>query len=356
MKLLNKIIITLNLFLIIGCGQPTDSYNAANSTNDTPKDAGIKPKADISKKIDIYFSKTQGVKSDGVDELIINDIKSAKRSIYLAMYNFTNDDIEHALVTASRRGVDVKVVTDDDQHQNVDVNLYDELEQAGIDVEDDEGFGKGLMHNKILVIDSSISWSGSANFTNASFYGNWENFVRCTDKDVVTKYKEQIDELLNKEELAGFLSRDNLELYFSPEDRFKTSKLLKLIDDAKSSINFMVFLINDKDIKDALLRAKNRGLDIHGVFDKEQTSFQSRYTQYNNLKDANIDVKQIGDRWHKLHNKVIIIDKETVVTGSYNFSYSSDHKNNENSIVMHNQKIAKQYLDKFSEIYKKASN
>ena len=357
MKLLNNIIITLNLFLIIGCGQPTNSYNAASdSTNSVPKDTGNKPETDISKKIDVYFSKTQGRKRGGVDELIINDINSAKNSIYLAMYNFTNDEIEAALVNAHKRGIVVKVVTDDDQHENTDVNLYDELEQSGIEVEDDEGFGKGLMHNKILVIDSAISWSGSANFTNASFYGNWENFVRCTDADIVGKYREQIDELLNQEQLSGAFKKDNIELYFSPEDSFKTSKLLKLIGKAKSTINFMVFLINDKDIKDALIRAKNRGVEIRGLFDKKQTSFQSRYTQYNNLKDANIDVKLIGDSWHKLHNKVIIIDQETIVTGSYNFSYTSDHKNNENSLVITNKKIAKQYTDKFNEIYQKAGD
>ena len=350
MKKLHKLIIALSLIILVGCEQPLNNYDTSNSTLKTTQ-----LKTDASKNIKIYFSKTKGSKSGGVDEVIINDINSAKKSIYLAMYNFTNDDIEHALVSAYRRGIDVKVVTDDKQHQDVDVNLYDELESEGIEVEDDEGFGRGLMHNKILVIDSAISWSGSANFTNASFYGNWENFVRCTDVDVVSKYKEQIDELLNKEELPGALNKDNLELYFSPEDKFKRSRLLKLIDSAKSSINFMVFLINDKDIKDALIRAKNRGLEIHGVFDKKQTSFQSKYTQYNNLKDANIDVKLIGDSWHKLHNKVIIIDNQTVVTGSYNFSHTSDTKNNENSIIIHNSKIAQQYTDKFNQIYQKAS-
>jgi len=355
MKTLNKLLIALNFIFLVGCEQPSANYYA-DSTNSTPSSTISTPKIDTSKKIKIYFSKTKGAKSGGVDEKIISDIKSAKYSIYLAMYEFTNDDIEQALVNAYDKGVDVEVVTDDKQHQNVDVNLYDELEQEGIRVEDDEGFGKGLMHNKILVIDKAISWSGSANFTNASFYGNWENFVRCTDADVVSKYREQIDELLNQEELAGALKKDHLSLYFSPEDKFKSSKLLSLIDSAKSSINFMVFLLNDKDIKDALIRAKNRGVDIHGIFDNKQTSFQSRYTQYNNLKDANIDVKKVGDSWHKLHNKVMIIDKHIVVTGSYNFSYSSEDKNNENSLVIDNKNIAKQYTDKFEEVYQKATN
>lgn len=351
MKIVKKIAVALNIFIILGC-----SPNSTNTADTTPSTQSSKPDVNISKKLDVYFSKTEDSQSSRVDKLIISDIKSAKDTIYLAMYNFNNEDIEEAIIDAYNRGVAVKIVTDDDQHQNTDANLYDELEQVGIDVEDDEGFGRGLMHNKILVIDGNIAWSGSANYTYASFYNNWENFIRFTDKDTIQKYKEQIDELLNKEQLAGSLKQDSLELYFSPEDSFKSARLLKLIDSAKRSINFMVFLINDKDIKDALIRAKNRGVEIHGVFDKKQTSFQYRYTQYNNLKDANIDVKQIGDSWHKLHNKVIIIDNQIVVTGSYNFSYTSDSKNNENSIVIYDRNIAKKYIDKFNEIYQKASN
>jgi phosphatidylserine/phosphatidylglycerophosphate/cardiolipin synthase-like enzyme len=52
-----------------------------------------------------------------------------------------------------------------------------------------------------------------------------------------------------------------------------------------------------------------------------------------------------------MHHKVIIIDGQTVLTGSYNFSASAETRNDENTLVIHNSRIADQYLDEFERVF-----
>jgi phosphatidylserine/phosphatidylglycerophosphate/cardiolipin synthase-like enzyme len=50
-------------------------------------------------------------------------------------------------------------------------------------------------------------------------------------------------------------------------------------------------------------------------------------------------------------SKVIIIDGEIVITGSYNFSNNAEYNNDENTLIIHNRDIATQFLDNFQRIY-----
>ncbi len=52
-----------------------------------------------------------------------------------------------------------------------------------------------------------------------------------------------------------------------------------------------------------------------------------------------------------MHHKVIIIDREIVILGSYNFSASAEERNDENTLIIHNPDIAALFLDEFTRIY-----
>ena len=48
------------------------------------------------------------------------------------------------------------------------------------------------------------------------------------------------------------------------------------------------------------------------------------------------------------HNKIIIIDKETVITGSFNFTKAAEEKNAENLLIIRNKKLAEAYIDNWN--------
>ena len=317
-------------------------------TNQTPSNP---IESNISQKIDlkVFFSKNSGSFSGGVDDLIIEDINKAKESIYLAMYDFTNDKIKDALLDAKNRGVDIQILTDDTKILEED---YQDLNSSGVLIFSDKN-SSGLMHNKFLIVDKKILWSGSANYTYYSFYRNSENLVKIVDENISRAYLEEFNELKNHQFIPKSYRVGNIEIYFSPEDNFE-SRLITLIDSAKSSINFLIFTFTDKDIADALLNAKRKGVKIKGVFDKKQNDYQT-YSKYDYLLQNGVDVRLYGGSF-KLHDKVMIIDNQIVVTGSYNFTERANTLNRENSLVINSKDIADIYKKEFDRVFEEATN
>jgi len=294
-----------------------------------------------------YFSKTTGAYyKGGVDRVIIKDIDQAKEQIEMAMYYLTNKEITKALIDAHKRGVKVKIFTDD---KKVRSQRYRYLASEGIDIRNDKKT-QSIMHNKFLVIDQKLVWISSANYTVYSFYRNYDNFIRIKDRNIARYYSKKFDSLFYRYRFIHRPYREsNVVIYFSPEHNFK-KELLKEISKAKSSIKFLAFAFTDRDIAYALIQAQKRGVKIQGVYDEAQNDYQ-QYSTYKMLKNHRMAVKLDKNRY-KLHSKVFIIDKKMVITGSYNFTKSANNVNAENSIVIKDRKIAQKYLKRFKEIYR----
>jgi phosphatidylserine/phosphatidylglycerophosphate/cardiolipin synthase-like enzyme len=48
------------------------------------------------------------------------------------------------------------------------------------------------------------------------------------------------------------------------------------------------------------------------------------------------------------HNKVMVIDRETVITGSFNFTRAAEEKNAENLLIIKSNDLARAYIDNWS--------
>ena len=76
-------------------------------------------------------------------------------------------------------------------------------------------------------------------------------------------------------------------------------------------------------------------------------------TEFDPFSQAGLDVLRDGNKG-LMHHKVIIIDENTVIFGSYNFTNSAETKNDENLIVVYNKEIAAQFLAEFQRVYAQA--
>ena len=291
-----------------------------------------------------FFSYTDGNSSKyGIDDRMIEDISNATQSIKVAIYHLTSDNIRDALIDAYNSGVDVKVFTDDGSENDTDIIA---LKNAGIPVRDDNN-SNSLMHNKFMIIDGKILWSGSTNYTYSAFYRNNENAVRIENENIASFYSQQFDELYNDDIKSGSLNSSKLEIYFSPEDNFR-QRMIALINSATTSIHFLIYSFTNKEIADALIDAQNRGVEVEGVVDEDWSSNQYSKDEY--LINAGIDLKYDGNPY-TLHDKVMIIDDNIVITGSYNFTNSANDRNAENSLVIKDNTIANEYENEFEKIY-----
>jgi len=110
------------------------------------------------------------------------------------------------------------------------------------------------------------------------------------------------------------------EVYFSPHGG-ATEAIVHEIDSAKNEILVQAYSFTSAPIAKALLAAKKRGVAIEVVLDKSQRG--ERYTSATFLRDAGIHV-WIDYRHAIAHNKIMIIDRRTLVTGSFNFTKAAE--------------------------------
>ena len=117
--------------------------------------------------------------------------------------------------------------------------------------------------------------------------------------------------------------------------------IVSQINKAERSIFVQAYGFTSKKIIDALVQAKNRGLQVEIILDRsnfhEKKNDVLKLLQNNQIQIYQDKVAGIA------HNKVMIIDDNIVITGSFNFTENADKRNAENIIVMTNNDIAKAY-------------
>ncbi len=131
-----------------------------------------------------------------------------------------------------------------------------------------------------------------------------------------------------------------IEVAFSPRNG-ATGVVVSAIDAARKTIYVQAYSFTSKPIAQALVRARERGVVVKAILDKSQKS--ERYTSATFL--ANNAVPVWIDSAHAIaHNKVMVIDDDTVVTGSFNFTAAAEDKNAENVMVLRgNKELSKLY-------------
>jgi phosphatidylserine/phosphatidylglycerophosphate/cardiolipin synthase-like enzyme len=122
-------------------------------------------------------------------EIIIKAIGEANKSIYLAAYQFTSEDILVALISAKKRGVDVNIVVD---HSGQNTGSASLMVQSSIACRVDHKFR--IMHHKFFIVDAKNVELGSFNYTLSADKANAENALYIRDvPEVAAKYRAQWD-------------------------------------------------------------------------------------------------------------------------------------------------------------------
>ncbi len=146
------------------------------------------------KEVEVYFCP----KDDCANKLV-KRIDSASKSLYIAIYSFTQDDIADAVLRAKKRGVDVRVIFDYDQSTNKSSD-DEKLIDAGVIVA--RKSGSGYMHNKFTIIDGNVVATGSFNYSQNADTKNDENLVFIMSEEVAQKFKLDFDSIFISSERA----------------------------------------------------------------------------------------------------------------------------------------------------------
>jgi len=141
---------------------------------------------------------------------------------------------------------------------------------------------------------------------------------------------------------------DEIQVCFSPplpQGCDPTQTVIQAINSAQHQILVQAFSFTSAPIAKAIVDARKRGVDVRIILDKSNA--KRGYSAATFLEHA--DVRVLIDAQHAIaHNKVMIIDGRTVITGSFNFTRAAEQYNAENLVLVHNPAIAEQYVQNWS--------
>ena len=143
---------------------------------------------------------------------------------------------------------------------------------------------------------------------------------------------------------AGVLHNAPYEVCFTPGGQC-TDKIVSAINSAESTIDVQAYGFTSASIVKALLQAQKRGVKVTAIVDKSNATHT--YSAITVLMNNHIPV-MIDSKVAIAHNKVMIIDDKTVVTGSFNFTKSAQTRNAENVLIITDQQLAQAYLNNFN--------
>jgi phosphatidylserine/phosphatidylglycerophosphate/cardiolipin synthase-like enzyme len=123
-----------------------------------------------------------------------------------------------------------------------------------------------------------------------------------------------------------------LEVAFSPRGG-ATQALVAAIQETKERLLVQAFSFTSAPIARALVEAHRRGVNVRVILDAGQTRGKIRYNPAVFLSHMGIPVRL--DAAHAMaHNKVMVMDGKTVVTGSFNFTKAAEERNAENLLIL----------------------
>ncbi len=344
-------------------------------------------------KINVYFNKSvnttlsTGEIAQGNVNLtnkIIERINNAKRSVDAALYSLSGTvgaNIASALVAAKNRGVKVRVIGEYDTRTTAP---WTTLTSNGVPYINDlygANDGTGLHHNKFFVIDyrggapeSVWVWTGSWNPTDPGTNDDRQNAIEIQDVALAGAYTREFEEMWGSstETPNSALSRFGprklnntphkfvvggvyMESYFSPSDR-TTNYIGKALGKAQSSINTAMLTFTRKELADSIIAKKVAGKKTRVILDNNTDSG----TQFSYLQSNGVDILLKGGGSGMLHHKYAIVDAEPyggtawVVTGSHNWSSAAETRNDENTLIIKDNRIGNLYIQEFAARYNEA--
>ena len=294
------------------------------------------------------------------------------------------------------------ITTTEEAHQGDAIAL---LQDAGIPLLDDTADGSrgsGLMHHKFLIVDQKAVITGSANFTSSGIHGdadavstrgNVNHLLRINSEQLARIFREEFEQLWgdgpggvensrfgrsksNRDVQRATVGEHTIEVLFAPHSKNNPVHGLHWISQqlsrARQRIDMALFVFSAQQLANTLQEKAKEAIQIRLLADP---GFASRsYSEVLDLlgvalpdRDCKLErgnqpfakpLRGVGmprlARGDKLHHKFAVIDNKTVITGSFNWSPSAAHTNDETLLVIHSPQLAKHFTREMNRLWRGA--
>ncbi len=310
-------------------------------------------------------------------DTIVSYIEKAKTTLDIAIYDVVNhcpcsdnqnQRIFDAITEKAKSGVKVRIITDD---TSTDPFFTSIMQYANVMW----GNTDGIMHHKFIVVDRESelnSWvvTGSVNWTYNNLAMDANNLICIQDKSLAKAYTFEFEELWGGSSdtpnydkgVFGFAKKQNspnkfiiddklVELYFSPSD--KTEKhIVESLKTADYELSIAMMAFTSDALGQTIQTVSEKGVEVFGIID--YVEYDS--TEYELMRKSGADIEGFsnpsGLSWPDaptIHHKFAVVDyyhensDPLVITGTHNWTASAESKNDENTLIFHDDAIARIY-------------
>lgn len=312
----------------------------------------------ILEDIELHMGPRKTGAPDDLEAAIVGFIGSAKKTLDIAVQEIDSKAIAEAILEARQKGVRVRLVLEMDYlmekkprakpweaggPMEANRGIRDAILRSAAPVWAD--FNGSIFHQKFIIRDGSALLTGSTNFTTTCTTENLNHVVIVKNASIAKVYAAEFKEIMDGH--FGNLNEGHdpkprefvvsdvpVKVLFAP-DHNPEMEIMKQMLKAKKRIDFAIFTFaQSSGIDDAMVKLKQTGISIQGVFDRKQAN--QKWAATHLLNKAKIPVFQIkqGSGVRKLHHKLMVIDQQVVVAGSFNYTGPANQLNDENIIVL----------------------
>ncbi len=337
-------------------------------------------------KMAIYFNMpVDNTVSAGVDavylpshmaDTLVAYINRAKYSIDIAQYDYNQSgsyaNIATAINAAYAAGKKVRWIYDGSQSNTGLALLNSGIHTLGSPTTT----SYGIMHNKFVIIDASSSnpndailCTGSEDWGVTQFNLAPNNILFIQDSALAHAYTNEFNMMWgdtgiapnsslskfgpDKTDLGAHLFNiggKTVELYFSPSDHTDTH-IQSTINSANTDLYFGVYAFTVAADANAIAARQSAGVYVTGIVD-QYSNTSAAYPILTGALGTNMKT-YAGSGAVVYHNKMLIVDPSDncsdpmVLTGSHNWTNSANTKNDENTLIIHDDTIANIYYQSY---------
>ena len=294
-------------------------------------------------------------------------IMSAQHTLDVAAYNLNDQTVEDAVNAAAANGVQIRWIYEG-QNANIGLNSLDE---SVVTHPRTDGEGSG-MHNKFIIGDADFAetafvLTGSTNLTTGQLVSDLNNVIVFEDQSLARAYELEFEEMWGSEGMTPdganskfgadkswntpvdfVIGGSAVELYFSPTDGTNAA-ILSEVEAANADLEFALLTLTRDDLGQAIVEI-NQSFFVSPVGVIEQINTTG--SEFDNLISNGVQV-YAHDLSGDCHHKYAIVDHSDldsdplVITGSHNWSSSAESVNDENTVIVHNARVANLYHQEF---------
>jgi phosphatidylserine/phosphatidylglycerophosphate/cardiolipin synthase-like enzyme len=310
--------------------------------------------------IELYMGPQEVGGPDDLGKAIVDFIDGADKRLDIAVQELESMEIAQAIIRARQRKVVVRLVLEGDYLRvaralqnpfepggtnETNRLIHDAILRSNINVKSD--FNPSIFHQKFIIRDGSALLTGSTNFTDTGTGNNFNHLIIIRHEDVADIYRDEFKEIMQGH--FGKLDEGHdpapdvvrvsevpIKILFAP-DHNPEMEIMKQMAKARKRIDFAMFTFSESSgIDDQMIALSRAGIKIRGALDGSMANFN--WAARHNLLEEDYGIKLWGVRSRgslgKMHHKLMVIDEQVIIAGSFNYTGPANRLNDENIMIL----------------------